>query len=367
MEQKESVARLIYELPDNYETECEKQGAVTRWRGVKNAADLMLLMLIHLMNGTSLLEMSVITKLLNIGELSDVAFMNRLAKCKDWFNSISNQLLNKVVVGYQKPKWLEPYIVTAVDASDVVEKGRSKRTFRLHYMLDIFNMTCEGFKITAQKIGETLCNYDIKKKMLIIGDRAYSTIKGMSHCINNGADYILRMRKNSFTPIDKNGETIDLYEKFKHLKEGKVAEIQAFATNQTGEVIPVRICAKRKTDEQIQKTWDKMDRVAKSRKYVPSDEVKAFNEFIIVVTSLPKKVTTKQVLETYRLRWQVEICFKRFKSILDFGELPKKTDGSTMAWLSGKMMVALLMECVIANSFSPNSENKKLKSEKFIS
>ena len=242
-----SVARLIYELPENYEEECEKQGAVERWRGVKNAADLMMLLLIHLMNGTSLIEISVIAKLLEIGEMSDVAIMKRLAKCKDWFDSISKQLLNKVVVGYKKPKWLEKYTVTAVDASDVVEKWRTKRTFRLHYMLDIFNMTCAGFKITKQKVGETLCNYGIKKDMLIIGDRAYST---------------------------------------------------------------------------VEKAWDKMDQKAKSRNYTPTDEAKAFNEFFIVVTSLPKKITAKQVLETYRLRWQVEICFKRFKSILDFGDMP---------------------------------------------
>jgi transposase len=203
--------------------------------------------------------------------------------------------------------------------------------------------------------------------MLIIGDRIYSTINGMSHCLENGADFILRMRKNSFKTIDKIGKVVNLYEKFKHLKEGEVAEVQAYATNKSGEIIAVRICAKRKTQRQIDKAWDKIDKIAKSHKYTPTDEAKAFNEFIIVVTSLPKKITTKQVLETYRLRWQVEICFKRFKSILDFGDMPKKTDDSTMAWLSGKMMVALLMECVIANSFSPNGKNAKFDSEKPIS
>jgi hypothetical protein len=95
----------------------------------------MLLLLFHLMNGTSLLEITVVAKKLNIGDFSDVAFMKRLAKCKDWFNSISRQLLNKVIVGYQKPAWLKKYTVVAADASDVVEKGRSKRIFRLHYLL----------------------------------------------------------------------------------------------------------------------------------------------------------------------------------------------------------------------------------------
>jgi len=58
-----SVARLIKELPESYEAECEKQGAVRRWRGVKRPADLMLLVLIHLLNGTSLLETSIISKM----------------------------------------------------------------------------------------------------------------------------------------------------------------------------------------------------------------------------------------------------------------------------------------------------------------
>ena|GEM_PF-5741931 len=55
-----SVSRLIKELPENYEEECTRQGAVRRWRGAKNAGDLMMLIIIHLLNGTSLLETSII-------------------------------------------------------------------------------------------------------------------------------------------------------------------------------------------------------------------------------------------------------------------------------------------------------------------
>jgi IS4 transposase len=50
-----------------------------------------------------------------------------------------------------------------------------------------------------------------------------------------------------------------------------------------------------------------------------------FNEFIVVATSLTSSVSAEEVLETYRRRWQVEIHFKRLKSILDMGDLPKKT------------------------------------------
>ncbi|MDR2246772.1 MAG: transposase, partial [Treponema sp.] len=82
----------------------------------------------------------------------------------------------------------------------------------------------------------------------------------------------------------------------------------------------------------------------------------AFNEFIVVVTSLPHSVSADEVLETYRLSWQVEIHFKRLKSILDFGDLPKKNPAASEAWLNGKILVALLIEAFIAKaSFSPDN------------
>ena len=56
---------------------------------------------------------------------------------------------------------------------------------------------------------------------------------------------------------------------------------------------------------------------------------------------------------------QVEIYFKRLKTIMDFGELPKRRPGSVMAWLNGKMMVALLIEKIMSQAnFSPTDESK---------
>jgi IS4 transposase len=57
------------------------------------------------------------------------------------------------------------------------------------------------------------------------------------------------------------------------------------------------------------------------------------------------------------LRWQVEIYFKRLKSILNFGELPKRRPGSVVAWLNGKLMVALLLEMIISKAAFPPKEN----------
>ena len=147
---------------------------------------------------------------------------------------------------------------------------------------------------------------------------------------------------------------------------GESADIKAFTKTNVGKIVPVRICAKRKTEEQMKKTLLHMKKVQRTHKFEYSEEAKLLNKYIVVATSLVENITAEQVLETYRLRWQVEICFKRFKSILKFGELPKKTDSSTMAWLNGKLMVALLIESVIANSFSPCGENTELGDEEHL-
>ncbi len=62
-----------------------------------------------------------------------------------------------------------------------------------------------------------------------------------------------------------------------------------------------------------------------------------------------------QVLEYYRFRWQIELVFKRLKSLLAIGHLPKHDARSSRAWLHGKLLVALLTQKLVrlGSSFSP--------------
>ena len=57
-----------------------------------------------------------------------------------------------------------------------------------------------------------------------------------------------------------------------------------------------------------------------------------------------QEVPAWQVLEGYRLRWQIELTFKRLKSIVQMGHVPKQDDQSSRAWLYGKLLVALLSQ-----------------------
>jgi hypothetical protein len=352
-----SVAKLLKEMPDGYEESCFEEKAIQRKRGITSPGDLMMLCLFHLLNGCSLVEVSEIARLTKLGIVSDVAFMKRFENCNNWFKWILSRLMLLTVglIQYIKPEWLEEYRVLAVDASDIKEKGRSGRIYRFHFALDIFKMESVYYSITSQNTGETLKNYNLSSKDLVIADRAYSSLKGMDHCIKSDASFVLRLRKNNFKIYDDTGAEINLLQYLQKLEGKNTLDLRVNVNMDKDQQTPIRVCAIRKTEDNIVSTKKRIKDIERRKQTVIAADTKEFNEYIVLVTNLPERIPSEQVLELYRLRWQVEIHFKRLKSILDFGELPKRREESVMAWLNGKIMIALLMEKIIGKGAFPPS------------
>jgi IS4 transposase len=52
----------------------------------------------------------------------------------------------------------------------------------------------------------------------------------------------------------------------------------------------------------------------------------------------------EEVLAAYRLRWQIELAFKRLKSLLHIDKLPACTDLGARSWLYPLLILALLSD-----------------------
>lgn len=350
-----AIGELIPLLTEGYEDKCFELGIIKRKRAFKNPADLMMLCLFHLINECSLMDIREVARLLKIGEFSDVAFMDKFGQCGAWFEWISQTLAVGAVADFPKPSYLEKYRALATDASDVVEKGRSGQSYRLHYAIDIFKMSSAAHKITTQQVGESLVNFEFRQGDLVIADRVYGTVNSIRHCIDNGADYIVRLRTDCFKVYDEQGQVYDILATLDELDYEQSKEFSGYIHDHRRR-IPVRICAKRKSREAIEASLKKLRRKANKQQRTLSAKSKGMNEYIVLATSLPVHITANEILETYRYRWQIECYFKRLKSIMDFGDLPKKRQSSSLSWLNGKIMVALLIELLMSRrSFSPES------------
>ena len=125
--------------------------------------------------------------------------MKRFAKCGERFKNIAQNIEYPEAVGYKKPSVFDHFKIIAVDASDIIQRGKLKLEYHLHYAYDIFKMCTVEYKFTTNKVGETLTNFTtFKKGDLIVADRAYGTIKSILHCLSSGADYIFRLKYNAF-------------------------------------------------------------------------------------------------------------------------------------------------------------------------
>jgi hypothetical protein len=117
----------------------------------------------------------------------------------------------------------------------------------------------------------------------------------------------------------------------------------------------LRLCAMRKSRVAAEQARHKLQQEAKAEGYELSAQALGLTEFVVVLSSLPSGFTCSQVLELYRCRWQVELAFKRLKSLMGAGHVPKSDDYSARAWMQAKLLTALLIERLLteAKIFSP--------------
>jgi hypothetical protein len=354
----DNIRLLMKHLPAGYEAASKETGAMRRaGKAVSDPSDLMWLVLTHLSQGQTLVNMSALSKVSGIGQMSDVAFMKRLANCGGWFKWILERLAPGSVADYLKPKGLDGYRILAVDAA-VVNSGVSRfsKRWNLHFALDIFSLTGREFHITDSGTGESLKNFAASKGDLFLGDRAYATRNGISHCLSNEADFILRLRSGAFAMYSESGERVDLLELLSSAGAGGAVDIPVFVDLSSYGLGTerIRVCALEKSKEAKERAMKRIARMDSKRQSATSLPAKQLNKYIVVVTSLPSSVSADEVLSAYRYRWQVELYFKRLKSLLGAGEVPKKRAECMEVWLNGKMLLAVLYEILLSKlDFSP--------------
>jgi IS4 transposase len=66
--------------------------------------------------------------------------------------------------------------------------------------------------------------------------------------------------------------------------------------------------------------------------------------FMVLVTSLPADIPAEEICAAYRLRWQIELAFKRLKSLIHIDRLPTRTKDGGLSWLYPHLILVLLSE-----------------------
>lgn len=353
----EDWSLLISFFPKNWINLASETKALKGLRKNKDAENYLRTLMIHLACGHSMRETVARAKLADLANISDVALMGRLQKSKDWLQALCTQLLREqgVDAGVDSD-----FQVRLFDATNVREPGKTGSLWRIHYSVQLPSLICDYFKVTATKgmgNGESFFQYAIKEGDYIIADRGYSTSPGVHHIVSKKAYVIVRVNTTSLRILTANGLAFPLFEEVTAIKDtGQIKTWSVLIPNRKGETVKGRLCVIRKSEEAIKIAHQKIKTNASKKGTKLQPETLEYAKYIILFTNYPdEKFSDFEILEWYRVRWQVELVFKRFKSIAGLGHLPKHNSESSKAWLYGKLFVALLTEKLVryASSVSP--------------
>lgn len=337
-------------LPANWKDLAVESGVLKGLRKDKSPEGLLRVLLMHLGCGYSLAETSVRAHQSGLAELSPVALMKRLIKAGPWFQAMCHALFSERGVLMHWPDSDSPFAVRLVDATTVKEPGKTGSLWRIHYSVCLPSLQCDHFQLTpteGEGTGETFMRFPVADGDYLIGDRGYSTAPGIAHVDNAGGHVLVRVNTGSLPLTGPDGKRFDLLQAVGGLVRAGAWDA---ATDPRGEVRSVtgRVCAIRKSDAAIEIAHRKLRQYSSSKGKALKPQTLEFAKYVIVFTTFPEsEFTPEAVLHWYRVRWQVELVFKRFKSIAQLGHLPKYDPDSARAWLYGKLFAALLTERLI--------------------
>jgi hypothetical protein len=339
-------------LPSGWQEEARRRGALRRARGVGGAEALLRTLLVHLADGCSLQETALRAKQAGWCTLSAVALFKRLQAAEHWLRWLAESLWQQRT---RAVAWGR-YRVRAIDASAVKEAGRTGSLWRVHYAVGLRDLQCDFFAVTDLRGGETLRRIPVRRGDLILGDRAYSTPPGVAHVVAAGGAVLVRVNLQSLPLFTERGERIAALRRVRTLRTGHIGEWSAYVHGPDGRRIAGRLIAVKRSRHATRAVRKRLRRKASKAQHAVSQTALEQARYFFVWTCVPvADLTAAQILELYRLRWQIELAFKRLKSIMGLGQLPKRADASARAWLHGKLFVALLVERLIetATAFSP--------------
>ncbi len=344
---------VIGMLPAQWQAKAIELGAVRRLRGFDSVGSLLRVLLIHLADGCSLRETAVRARAGGLTQVSDVALLKRLRGCAAWFQWMASEMAADMALPLAADALLPGRRVRLVDGSSVCEPGATGSTWRLHYALNLRTLACDEVHVTEASDGESLTRFNIRAGDVIMGDRNFAKRPGLRYVVQHKADVLLRASLSNLPLHERRGKPLDVLPLLRTLAIGQAADWPAFVRDDLG-AVAVRVCAYKKTVAQTLATQEAIQQEARKKQRSVQPQTLEAAGYVIVVTTLAEP-SAAAIMEFYRRRWQIELAFKRLKSLLQLGHLKKIDKDGARAWLQGKLLVACLIEKLIftAERFSP--------------
>lgn len=321
--------------------------AFVRARGIATAVDLLRLILGYCLGGQGLRLTAGWAAAIGLADISNVALLYRLQHCGDWLAALVGRAL---IAGAPAPS--RGRVIRIIDATAVPQAGaaarRRNRVWRIHSAFDLPAERFGCFELTTHETGEQLDRLPVVPGEIRIADRVYLRPDRIAAVVAAGGDVLVRAGWKSAVWLDAAGERFDLMAALRQNAERGLIDRPIWLRRQGGPALRLRLLALKKAPQAAEAARRKARRQAQQGGHQVSQATLEAADWVILVTSLSAAdFPTADILALYRLRWRIELAFKRLKSLVGLRAPPGADPRSARAYLLAHLLMILLLEPLV--------------------
>jgi len=202
---------------------------------------------------------------------------------------------------------------------------------------------------------------NVEKGSLILRDLGYFDKKVFAEIMSRDAYFLSRLKPKSLLYVLKNGkkEKLCLESVYKQLQNNKLGymEIEVFLDKEA--ITPVRLVVEPIPEEEFARRMRKAGREATKKKRVLSKKYKSYARLSLYITNISQTwVPIGHIRSLYRLRWQIELRFKAFKSHCKLAKIKKMKKHRMECYLFAKLLHIMLNWQIATNFFGIIWQNR---------
>jgi Transposase DDE domain len=327
------------------EASARETKAFMRPREIRNAVDLLRIVLAYCLGDGGLRLTAAWASAVGLVDISNVALLQRLRRCGDWLAVLIGGLLAQAVPEASAGRMIRIIDGTAVPKAGAAAKKQSE-LWRIHSAFDLPGERFGHFELTDQEEGETFDRIPVIKGEIRIGDRAYLQPDRIAAVLDKGGDVIVRAGWRARWR-DANGDPVDLIVQLRKAAGGLVDQ-PIWLARHHGAPLALRLVGVKKPEQAAATARRKACREAQREGRQLSKHTLEAADWVILVTSLAAaQFTSADILALYRLRWRIELGFKRLKSLVGLKGPPGFNERSARPYILAHLLMILLLEPLI--------------------
>lgn len=321
--------------------------AFRRARVVETAADLLRLILAYCLGKKGLRLTAAWATAIGLVDISNVAVLYRLRQSGDWLGALIGYVLNAAGPAASRGRLIRIIDGTAVPKAGPAARKRSE-VWRIHSAFDLPAERFGHFELTDEHGGERIDRIPAVKGEIRVADRAYLQPDRMASVLAAGADIVVRAGWKSARWLNAEGKPFDLIALLQKETDHGLIDQPIWIGRKRGQALALRLVAIKKPPQAAAAARRKARRDAQRERYHLSEATLTAADWVILITSLATKdFPTADILALYRLRWRIELAFKRLKSLIGLDGPPGNDERSAKPYLLAHLLMILLLEPLI--------------------